>query len=72
MGHFSGRSHCGRIRPRVLTADKEYVIEPSAAGPSHEDIARLAYSFWEARGRHGGTPEEDWHRAEAELKRLRR
>ena len=32
-----------------------------------EDIARLAYSLWEARGRQEGLPEEDWLRAEREL-----
>jgi hypothetical protein len=35
-----------------------------------EDIARLAYSFWEARGYQGGSPEEDWLRAEQELNRM--
>jgi len=38
-------------------------------GPvSQEDIARLAYSFWEARGYQGGSPEEDWRRAEEQLR----
>jgi len=32
-----------------------------------EEIARLAYSYWEARGGQGGSPEEDWRRAEREL-----
>jgi hypothetical protein len=32
-----------------------------------EDIARLAYSYWEARGFTGGSAEEDWLRAEEEL-----
>ena len=36
--------------------------------PSHEDIAVLAYSYWEARGFQGGSPEEDWLRAEQELR----
>jgi hypothetical protein len=36
-------------------------------GPSREDIARLAYSYWEARGCQGGSPEEDWARAEREI-----
>jgi len=35
---------------------------------SHEEIARLAYSLWEARGCQGGSPEEDWLRAEQELR----
>jgi hypothetical protein len=36
--------------------------------PSHKDIAALAYSYSEARGFQGGTPEEDWFRAEQELR----
>jgi hypothetical protein len=35
--------------------------------PSHEDIAVIAYSYWEARGFQGGSPEEDWLRAEQEM-----
>jgi hypothetical protein len=34
---------------------------------SREDIARLAYSYAEARGFADGSPEEDWLRAEREL-----
>ena len=41
------------------------------ASPDHQDIARLAYSYWEARGCNGGSPEEDWFRAENELKMSR-
>lgn len=32
-----------------------------------EAVARLAYSYWEARGCTGGSPEEDWLQAEREL-----
>ena len=32
-----------------------------------ERISLLAYSYWEKRGRQGGSPEEDWYRAEQEL-----
>jgi len=35
---------------------------------TQEDIAQLAYSFWEARGYQGGSPEQDWLRAEEELR----
>ncbi len=35
---------------------------------SHEQIARLAYALWEARGCQHGNPEEDWLRAEQELR----
>jgi hypothetical protein len=34
---------------------------------SQEEIAQLAYSYWEARGYAPGSPEEDWLRAEREL-----
>jgi hypothetical protein len=37
----------------------------------HEEIARLAYSYWEARGCQGGSSEEDWFRAQAKI-RLRK
>jgi hypothetical protein len=37
-----------------------------------EAIARLAYSYWEARGGAGGTPEDDWFRAQQELVSLHR
>jgi hypothetical protein len=47
--------------------------EPDASSrewraPTHEEIARLAYSYWESRGYRGGTPLEDWFRAERELR----
>jgi hypothetical protein len=35
---------------------------------AREDTARIAYSFWEARGYQGGSSEEDWFRAEQELR----
>lgn len=37
----------------------------------HQAIAALAYSYWEERGRTGGSPQEDWYRAEQELHRMR-
>lgn len=33
-----------------------------------EAVARLAYSYWAARGFTGGSSEEDWLRAEQELR----
>jgi DUF2934 family protein len=49
-------------------------VEPESAAvvvvyePSREEIAALAYSFWANRGYQGGSSEEDWLRAEEELK----
>jgi hypothetical protein len=45
----------------------EQFAEPTPRRVSHDDIAKLAYSYWEARGFQGGSPEEDWLRAEREL-----
>jgi hypothetical protein len=36
-------------------------------GPTFDEIAQLAYSYWEARGYQGGSSEDDWLRAEQEL-----
>jgi hypothetical protein len=38
------------------------------AEPTHEEIAKLAYSFWEARGYQGGSQDEDWLRAVQQLR----
>ena len=40
-----------------------------AVAPPREQIAELAYFYWEARGRQDGSPWEDWFRAEEEWKR---
>ena len=40
----------------------------SVCAPSPDEIARLAYFYWEARGYTGGSSEEDWLRAELELR----
>ena len=37
---------------------------------SRDDIATLAFSDWEKRGYQGGSEEEDWNRAEQELRSL--
>ena len=36
---------------------------------NRQKIEMLAYSYWEQRGRQGGSPEEDWFRAEREINR---
>jgi len=44
------------------------VATPAEPAPVNtEAIAELAYSYYEARGYAGGSPEEDWFRAEREL-----
>ena len=34
----------------------------------HSEIAKLAYQFYEERGRENGSAEEDWYRAEQEIR----
>jgi len=56
----------------VAAAEPESVASQADAAsivytPNCQDIAALAYSYWEARGCQGGSPEEDWLRAEREL-----
>ncbi len=48
-------------RERLVAAN------PSSSMLDPEMVAQLAYSYWEARGYDGGSPEEDWLRAEQEL-----
>jgi hypothetical protein len=60
--------------PKRSTRSAEIVNTPAvtaATEPSREEIALLAYSYWEARGHQGGSPDEDWLRAEQELRASR-
>ena len=41
------------------------------SSPEHHEIAQLAYSYWEMRGYQDGSDEEDWLRAENELRERR-
>ena len=36
----------------------------------HSDIAKLAYQYWESRGCPYGSPNDDWFRAEKDLRLL--
>ncbi len=53
----------GIVPAEVMEAEDEL------SAPTQEEIAQLAYSYWEARGGQGGSPWEDWFRAEQDLKR---
>jgi hypothetical protein len=43
--------------------------DDQVSAPTESRVAELAYSYWEARGFQGGSPWDDWFRAEEELKR---
>ena len=58
MTHSCGTSRFSRHRLQIRYEPKQ---------PTHEEIAKLAYSYWEARGCQHGLALEDWLRAEREL-----
>ena len=51
------------LRASVALAKLAPTDQPSFS----EEVARLAYQFWEERGRPEGSSQQDWYRAEAEL-----
>ena len=60
--------------PTPLTTWQEWVSADvpqngQSAEALRERIARLAYSYWEERGCPHGSADEDWYRAEEELRR---
>jgi hypothetical protein len=60
-------------RNSAVTERSETAIASSSAAsptssPMFDQVAQLAYSYWEARGCEGGSSEEDWLRAEQELR----
>jgi hypothetical protein len=61
-----------KSEPKISSTSEEFSGSRNTDEASErEAIARLAYSYWEARGGVGGSPEEDWLRAEAEFQRHR-
>ncbi len=59
------------VPPGPLPAS-EAVADSSVVGPlEHDDIAKLAYTYWQARGCPEGSPEEDWLRAERDLQLIK-
>jgi len=55
--------------PMAESIDSTAVVATVFSEDHHEEIAKLAYRFWEARGYEHGYAREDWLRAEAEYLR---
>jgi hypothetical protein len=53
-------------RTRTPLQERNKLCAPQVV--SKEEIAQLAYSYWEARGRPHGSAAEDWLRAERDLR----
>ncbi len=60
---YKAKPAAAKRRPNRKTG-----VEDLSSTCIHEKVALLAYSYWEKRGRQGGTPEEDWYRAEKEVR----
>ncbi len=54
-----------------LAPAESMIADEELSAHAGDRVAELAYSYWEARGFQGGSPWEDWFRAEQELKRRR-
>jgi hypothetical protein len=50
------------------SAPIETAVVQASSGNSEEAIAKIAYSYWESRGYQGGSPLDDWARAEHEYR----
>lgn len=50
-----------------LAESQKHSEVASPIAPDSQEVARLAFSYWESRGCQGGSPEDDWYRAEEEL-----
>jgi hypothetical protein len=48
---------------KITVSSSKEISEPQ----NREQIAALAYKFWQARGYPDGTPDEDWFQAEREI-----
>jgi Protein of unknown function (DUF2934) len=48
-------------------ASETAATEERSRSVAYEDVARLAFSYWEQRGYQHGSPDTDWLRAEQEL-----
>lgn len=54
-------------KPAAPPRKQKVAVTPETRQITATDISRRAYELFEARGRSGGDPLEDWLRAEREL-----
>ena len=64
---MTGESLSAR-RPKAVLQPRSISRITSAKPINHEQIARLAYDLWKARGCPHGSAEVDWLQAEQELR----
>ena len=61
--------HMHTARESSHRSDEATDLEIEHPGLDREAIGRLAYFYWEERGCPNDSPDEDWFRAEAEIRR---
>ena len=66
MTTSNGEASNGTAKKRKPAAKKAKAV--AAPTPTHDQIAALAEKYWAERGWPQGSPEQDWLRAEHELK----
>jgi hypothetical protein len=59
-------------RAAVATAAAAAAETLALTEAEQDEVARLAYTYWEERGRTHGSPDEDWYRAVQEVKGRRK
>jgi hypothetical protein len=64
MVYTTGRTHSPHVHRPPARSDGPLWIRRT---PAQQEIARLAYFYWEAGGRREGTALTDWLRAERDL-----
>lgn len=74
----SAPSSKGRVQKDRASEPEQYVSDSArhsggesgigSDDPTHEEVAARAYQHWQTRGGVHGASEEDWHRAEQELR----
>lgn len=72
MPYLNAPTHRHRAQSASTIAERDGGLrDEKRYPPSHDEIARLAYSYWQARRGEEGSACEDWLRAEQELTRRR-
>jgi putative hemolysin len=60
------------VHTKKVSAAAVAVAElPEVTEDEQEEVAKLAYSYWEARGGQHGSSDDDWYRAVQEVRRRR-
>ena len=72
MTTSNGEASNGTAKKRKPAAKKPKAVAapilPTHVLPTHDQIAALAEKYWAERGWPQGSPEQDWLRAEQELR----